>query len=350
MQDSPSGAPPEPLDHVDRALIETLQINPRASWTAVGSVLRIDPVTAARRWQRLEQEGLAWVSVYPVVDQQMTCALVDIGTKPADRRSVARAIADDPHVYTLERTTGSPGLRAIVVAASLEELTERSLDRMEGIPGVRLVEAHLVTHMYSEGARWRMRELTAAQVAEVHETVPRPPTGVGLPEETVDTALLAALVRNGRATGTELADVLGTTPPTARRRLERAVAGGRIIFRCDVAQSFTEWPVCTTFRAAVRPERLRATAQTLTSLPEIRMCLAVTGRYNLAFSVWLKGLDDAHRLESLLGERLPDLEIGERTVVLRPYKSGGRAVDRSGRAVGAGNLVPAGPFPSAGGH
>lgn len=345
MQDSAPDSTSEPLDHVDRALIETLQINPRASWTAVGSVLRIDPVTAARRWQRLEWEGLAWVSVYPLVDQQLVCALVDIGTKPANRRSVAQAIVDDPHVYTLERTTGSPGLRAIVVAAGLEELTARSLDRMEGIPGVRLVEAHLVTHMYSEGARWRMRELTAAQVAEAQDTVPRPPTGVGLAEEAVDAALLAALVSNGRATGTELADVLGTTAPTARRRLERAVAGGRIIFRCDVAQSFTEWPVCTTFRATVRPERLRATAHALTSLPEIRMCLAITGRYNLAFSVWLKGLNDAHRLETLLGERLPDLEIGERTVVLRPYKSGGRAVDRRGRAVGVRNPVHAGQMP-----
>ncbi|GAA3353999.1 hypothetical protein GCM10017744_009850 [Streptomyces antimycoticus] len=53
------------LDELDRGLVHALQIHPRAPWTLVGDVLAVNPVTAARRWRRLQEAGLAWVTAYP---------------------------------------------------------------------------------------------------------------------------------------------------------------------------------------------------------------------------------------------------------------------------------------------
>ncbi|MFI0990568.1 Lrp/AsnC family transcriptional regulator [Streptomyces exfoliatus] len=328
MQDSTQ------LDDLDRGLIEALQISPRASWTAVGAALRVDPVTARRRWDRLEREGLSWVTAYPVTDEDSAVALVTIGAEPARLDAVAAAIAEDPHVFTLERTTGGHSLSAIIMAWTLDELTGHCLARIEGTPGVRFVETHLATRFFTEGSRWRMRQLTSAQVSMLHEADPHPPTSrTGARRERTDEAVIAALAWNGRASGTELATVLGTTAQTARRRLDRVIASGEVIFRCDVAQSQTGWPVCATYQAAVRPGRILATAQALSTLPEIRMCVATTGAHNLHISVWLKSVTDSHRLETLLADRLPDLVLADRTVVLRQYKTGGRLVDPSGRAL-----------------
>jgi hypothetical protein len=40
-------------------------------------------------------------------------------------------------------------------------------------------------------------------------------------------------------------------------------------------------------------------------LPEIRMCVATPGTHNRHPSVWLRSVDDAHRLETLLADRSP---------------------------------------------
>jgi DNA-binding IclR family transcriptional regulator len=47
------------------ALINALQLRPRASWTELGRSLGVDPVTVARRWSRLAERGEAWVSFSP---------------------------------------------------------------------------------------------------------------------------------------------------------------------------------------------------------------------------------------------------------------------------------------------
>ena len=50
------------VDELDLAVVNCLQLSPRASWTLVGEALDVDPVTVARRWQRLSSAGIAWVS------------------------------------------------------------------------------------------------------------------------------------------------------------------------------------------------------------------------------------------------------------------------------------------------
>ena len=37
------------VDELDLAIVNCLQLQPRASWTLVGSALGVDPVTVARR-------------------------------------------------------------------------------------------------------------------------------------------------------------------------------------------------------------------------------------------------------------------------------------------------------------
>ena len=49
------------------------------------------------------------------------------------------------------------------------------------------------------------------------------------------------------------------------------------------------------------------TARQLVTLPEIRMCAAVTGTDNLVVIVWLRSLGDSQRLEEVLAHRFPAL-------------------------------------------
>ncbi|MFF2513469.1 Lrp/AsnC family transcriptional regulator [Streptomyces sp. NPDC058086] len=58
VQDCAAAEAAMELDELDRGVVHALQIHPRAPWTLVGEVLGVNPVTAARRWHRLEEAGL----------------------------------------------------------------------------------------------------------------------------------------------------------------------------------------------------------------------------------------------------------------------------------------------------
>lgn len=49
-----------PLSELDLALVNALQISPRAPWTELAKALDIDAATVARRWERLRTAGHAW--------------------------------------------------------------------------------------------------------------------------------------------------------------------------------------------------------------------------------------------------------------------------------------------------
>src|SRR5690606_4785018 len=55
----------EVLPEVDLAIVHALQVAPRASWQRIGAVIGLDPATAARRWARLEEQRVAWLTIWP---------------------------------------------------------------------------------------------------------------------------------------------------------------------------------------------------------------------------------------------------------------------------------------------
>lgn len=62
-------------EELDRRLVNVLQIDPRASWAKVGKILGVSPTTVAHRWQRLVDDGIAWITACPNLNQQMRPSL-----------------------------------------------------------------------------------------------------------------------------------------------------------------------------------------------------------------------------------------------------------------------------------
>ncbi|MCK0520443.1 AsnC family protein [Williamsia sp. DF01-3] len=61
-------------DDIDDQIVHALQVAPRAPWGAVGDVLGISAATASRRWDRLVENGLAWIVTYPGVRTSTSAA------------------------------------------------------------------------------------------------------------------------------------------------------------------------------------------------------------------------------------------------------------------------------------
>lgn len=341
MQDSPT------LDETDLAIVHALQISPQASWTLVGSVLDISAVTAARRWERLVDAGLAWVSCIPgpALWSEHVLALVELRCEAVALSTVVSSLAHDPRVASIEVVASEYDLVLTMFVADLSRLSRFILDEVGHLRGVTAVRTHLGTGVYAQGAGWRLDALNPDQQAQIQQSVSAPLPSVSTPREH-DRDLLLACIGNGRRSAVELADLLGSSPTTVRRRLDRLVRGGLASFRCEVANRIAGWPISATFWANVPLETLSETARAIATLGQVRLCAAVTGgKSNVVVTVWLRSLGDSQRLEHLLSSRVPGLTVQDRAIALRIPKRVGWMLDDAGRAR---SVVPIDPWYEAG--
>jgi len=335
--DSRTVDPDARFSELDLVLIDALQSAPRAPWSRIGLAIGVDATTAARRWERLRVNGLAWVTAYDAA-KSATVAYVEVRCRPRALESVSAALAAMPWVFSVDETAGDFDLLASVVAADLPALGRSVHGTIGGLEGVRTTRTRLGITLYSEGGDWRMRAMEPAGRAELSaprtsgRTVysahmhHRPPSG--------DQALLAALGADGRLGYTELGAATGMSEHTARRRLRRMTRDGDITFRCDLAHPLAGLSTVVLYRTSVPHTHLEATGNTLARMEEVRLAVSVSGSDNLLVLVWLRGLHAIDPFEALLAERFPNLSVSDRTVVLHSRKRMGRLLDAGGRATG----------------
>lgn len=341
------------LDELDRGVVHALQIHPRASWTLVGEVLGINPVTVARRWHRLEAAGLAWVTAYPRLSNSriVVSGVVEVDAEPGAAEAVAQALAADPAVANIKITAGGRDLVVAVQARSLEELARTTTLLFQRTPGVRTTRTHVSTGVPTEGSRWRLRSLDEAQSARMEAAVPRPGRSLPVAEahfDDLDARLLELLSVDGRTSLRDLSAATDRSLTTVRRRLQSLLAS-RLSLRCDMARPLSGWPLSAVYFASVPGQYVEGTSQVLSGVREVRSCAITAGPHNLVIDVWLRDLRDVHAFEAHLSRKLPRLTVTDRSVVLRTVKHMGRLLDHHGRCIG---VVPLGhpqiPRPAAG--
>ncbi|WP_405865896.1 MULTISPECIES: Lrp/AsnC family transcriptional regulator [unclassified Streptomyces] len=326
------------LDELDRGVVHALQIYPRAPWTLVGEVLGVNPVTAARRWHRLEEAGLAWVTAYPRLSNSriVVTGVVEVDTEPGVAEDVAQALAADPSVANIKLTAGGRDLVAAVQARNLDELARLTTLMFQRTPGVRATRTHVSTGVPTEGSRWRLRSLDEAQSARIEAAVAPP----GLPVRTaeagwddLDNRLLELLSRDGRMSLRDLSAATDTSLTTMRRRLQSLLAS-RLSLRCDLARPLSGWPLSAVYFASVPGQYVEETSRMLAGVREVRSCAITAGPHNLVIDVWLRQLHDVHAFEAHLSRKLPRLTVADRSVVLRTVKHMGHLLDHDGRCIG----------------
>ena len=325
------------FSELDLALVDALQTSPRAPWSRIGRALGVDATTAARHWERLRTAGLAWITAHDAA-RTATVAFVEVRCRPGSLASVSAAAAQLPWVFNVDETAGDFDLFLGVVAADLPALGRSVHETIGVLDGVRDLRTRLAISQYGEGSDWRTRALEPADRATLSD--PRPPTRAVFATDMhdrpapEDQALLDALGDDGRLGYTELAALTGMSEHTARRRLRRMLREGGITIRCDLARPLAGLPTAMIYRASVPHSRREETGNALARMKQVRWCVSASGPHNLLVITWLHGLAAVDPFEALLAERFPDLEVRDRTAVLRSVKHMDRLLDRRGRATG----------------
>ncbi|KQX12540.1 AsnC family transcriptional regulator [Streptomyces sp. Root431] len=325
------------FSELDLALIDALQAAPRAPWTRIGQALGVDATTAARRFERLRAGGLAWVTAYDAA-KTATVAYVEVRCRPRAFDRVSAAVTALPWVFSVDETAGDFDLFLSVAAPDLPALGRAVHRGIGGLRGVRSTRTRLGITLYGEGRDWRMRAMNPAERAGLggpHGPRPRSySTHLHERPAPQDQALLGALGADGRLGYAELGARTGMSEHTARRRLQRMIRDGDISLRCDLAHPLAGLSTMVVYRTSVPHALLEQTGNALARLEHVRMCVSVSGPYNLLVLVWLHGLGAVDPFEALLAERFPVLEVQDRTVALHSPKRMGWLLDEQGRAAG----------------
>jgi DNA-binding Lrp family transcriptional regulator len=325
----------------DALLIDALQIAPRASWAALSEHLGVSPVTVAKRWQRLAEEGLAWVTVAPgMATRRPQCfAYVEVTCQPRMRLAVAGAIALHPMAVTVEIVTGSVDILVTVCAADLPTLSHYVLEHLSAVEGVVSTHVRIATRLYHEGSAWRLRVLPKATEAAIERLRGESPSE-GEPPDPMESmpgqakAIMTQLAIDGRTSYAELAERVGTSPTTARRCVSDLLRSGILILRTDVSAQDAGWPVESYVWANAPINNLRDTARQLSQTRQARLTATVAAGPVIALSTWLRTVEELHRLELTFAEQLPQLQVVDRLIVLRVVKRMGRLINAGGRSTG----------------
>lgn len=335
------------LSEDDLALIQVLQAYPRIGWADAAKVLGVHATTLAARWDRLKSSGAAWVTAHLAGDpRQMLLAFVAVDCDMNLRDSVTAQLAEVPEIVTVEEAASNRDLMLTVITKSLEEFSEKVVARLKGIEGLTKYQTALCTRLHSSGDEWHLNVLAKSQLASLR-TLGQGAAGGGretaaapLPQSHLD--LLPYLARDGRATAAEIARDLGRHPATVQRQLNRVLASGLLLFRCELAQGYSSFPVTCQWFANVPAGRHEEAAAAFRSISNVRLSASTTGPTNFVIIMWLQSLADVMTAELALQQKVPGIELVESVVMLRTVKRVGWMLNEdttaSGAVVHAGSL------------
>jgi DNA-binding Lrp family transcriptional regulator len=329
------------LDELDFHLITALQIEPRADWLRIGHVLGVTPTTAVRRWMRLSEAGLAWLSCHPMrlPDVSPVVAIVEVDCSSGHVHQVAEQIARDHHVLAVNMVTGARDLVFIAAFVDHESLARYLGFRLDRLAGVKATRCHIVSTIHSEGSRWRLERLDNDRRARLRRQRPVPNS---LPApDAADMAIISSLAEDCRRPLAELAERTNLSPSTVNRRLTRLEADRSVVYRCDVARAEFGWPVELMAWATAPAEHLHQAIAQLTGMREVRFCATVTGPSNIIFVGWFRSTLECNAFEAHVRRRISELVVTDRAVTLWQMKLAGNILDPRSRLI---QRVPIAPW------
>ena len=148
---------------------------------------------------------------------------------------------------------------------------------------------------------------------------------------------MVALSHDARASYKALGTLVGASPATVRRRLQRLLGDGAYTARCEVSRRISGSPIEVTVWLEAPSTTVAVTGALLAELDQARLCAAVVGGSNLVLVAWLRSLGELQALEIEIARIAPSANVVKRAVTLRHLKLITRVLDDEL----AGRVVPA---------
>ncbi|MFD9944766.1 Lrp/AsnC family transcriptional regulator [Nonomuraea sp. NPDC059023] len=310
------------LDELDRRILAALHVNGRASWTDIAQVIGTSTTTVARRAQQLFASGAVRVAVLPNLehDGPVHVFMVRVSCAPGSQLQVAGLLARNPDIRFVAIVTGAHDIVFELVAPKARDLYSMLVDYVHHIPGTLNSSADLVLHTYKVTYDWSLQLLDQAD--KTLAVPPKPQSCEPGHLDEVDRGILAATRVDGRASFQSIADGLGISESTARRRLEAMLERGCATVATFIPAAALGFEAEILFWLSVEPAMLDSVAERLNAERGVRLITATLGQASLMCEVIMPTTADIHHFTSRTLASIPGIQSWTANVQVLAVKRG----------------------------
>jgi len=316
--------PTATADHesLDRRIVAALQVDGRASWKTIATVLQQPERTVARKGQALLESRTVRVSGLSLSGEGV---VVRVACAPGMSRVAAHALSvrgDTTFVYI---TTGSSDVVAEFICP-LPRLASLLMDELAAIPGVRESSAAPVARYFKPMDLWQPGILSAGEERALRGDLPSEVPQGEIPHPALtkdDRLMLRVLAEDGRATFEEIGRLVGVSEATARRRVGWMRQNLAVTIRAVVEPAVLGLPVETLMWLTVDPSNVEPLGRGLVGVPSVRYAAGLLGSHQMLIDSAHPTLSEAYRFMTDIGAASDGIRSIETALVTKAVKRGG---------------------------
>ena len=146
------------LDAVDRALIDELQRDGRASYASLAKIVGLSEAAVRQRVQRLLDTGVMQIVAItdPLTVNLARQAMIGI-TVDGDTREVAERLADIEDIEYVVLTAGGFDILCELICTDDDDLLELLNEKVRAIPGIRTTQSFVYLKLVKQTYTWGPR-------------------------------------------------------------------------------------------------------------------------------------------------------------------------------------------------
>lgn len=310
------------LDPLDLKVLHALQLDGRAPFSRIATVLGVSDQTVARRYRRLY--NTVNVRVLGLTDEKRLGRqswIVRLQCVPDVAEQLADILAKRPDTLYVALVSGGTEIVCGMYPRSRKERDALLLDRLRRTREITVTAQCLLHPFYGGSLGWlnKSNALTPDQQAVLR--LPEPvPLVAPVVLDAVDEAMLTVLRRDGRATLAEVQKATGQSEAVVKRRLEALRSTGVLYFGVQYDREPVGQGAGAMLWLTVAPRALAEVGRSLAAHPEVQFASATTGQANIVVSALFRSPDE---LYSYLSEKigaLDGIQEVESSLVLRQVK------------------------------
>lgn len=290
------------MDELDRRVVHALQLDARASFERIGTVLGVSDQTVARRYRRLVDHGAVAIRAVPATsDGTAQGWFVRLRCAPPQTRSIADQLGARADTRWVMLTSGGTEIVFLLHAEghrTAPSVRDALLAALHTTPGILGVEAYsplrfFVGHQIAWQAR--MSALARGEIDALAGTETAPTrTHHDQTIDDLDQAIIDVLADDGRASIARVALHVGASESSVRRRVDRLLTRALVYFDVVIDERLLGYQELALIWLQVPLNQLDDLGRRVATHAPVAMATAMSGNYDLLIAAASHNRDELY--------------------------------------------------------